>query len=80
MSGYVASARIVRAAPRLARPGRVIELAGLAPPGEPAEILIVDGDDASSLGAGLTLTERSAAFRERWSQLTFFLLDPESWR
>jgi hypothetical protein len=24
--------------------------------------------------------ERWQAFRERWSQLTFFLFDPESWR
>jgi hypothetical protein len=25
-------------------------------------------------------TERWQAFRERWSQLTFFLFDSESWR
>lgn len=79
MSGYVASARIVRSAPRLARGGatdawRPPDPPSLAPAasqvietirGEPVE----PGDDG-----------RLAAIRERWSQLTFFLFDPNSWR
>ena len=79
MSGYVASARIVRAAPRLVRAdarrdgfvesssARVID----------AQILESERSiEAASVGIG----ERVAAVRERWSQLTFFLFDPNSWR
>ena len=81
MSGYVASARIVRASPRLAR--------GIAPmdPGDwrPAvadQASIVDSCAVSPGGPRLiaTLAERRDALRERWAQLTFFLFDGESWR
>ena len=79
MSGYVASARIVRAAPRLARPARAAtELAEHAPTPAPDVTLIVDATAAPDRGP--TVAERWAAVRERWSQLTFFLLDANSWR
>jgi hypothetical protein len=78
MSGYVASARIVRAAPRLARARRAMDRGGWVPAGEPAEIQIVDGAAAGE--AGPTFVERYDAFRERWGQLTFFLFDANSWR
>jgi hypothetical protein len=80
MSGYVASARIVRGAPRLARwassADRSLDLAPAAAVDEP---LIVEGDPSSAGGPG-GFVERLEAFRDRWSQLTFFLFDPNSWR
>lgn len=78
MSGYVASARIVRAAPRLARADRVGETLDWAPAASTAEVLIEDGDDDTDRGS--TLTDRREAFRARWAQLTFFLFDANSWR
>jgi hypothetical protein len=81
MSGYVASARIVRASPRLARPGGIVELAERAqlpvPVPVPAETVEL-GTDLPA--AGPTLAERWDAARERWAQLPFVLLDAESWR
>lgn len=79
MSGYVASARIVRATPRLARAGPASDSATWMPvAAEPAEVPIVEAFDATDHGPGLI--EHWAAFRERWSQLTFFLFDSASWR
>jgi hypothetical protein len=77
MSGYVVSARIGSASPRLARGTWT---AGTADP-QPAVTLdatIVESDDATTIQSDVA--ERWSAIRERWSQLTFFLLDPESWR
>ena len=80
MSGYVASARIVRAAPRLARTGGEIDLRE-APPARMADApAIVETGAAPAPPSGPSLAERRDAFRDRWSQLTFFLLDGESWR
>jgi hypothetical protein len=78
MSGYVASARIVRAAPRLARPGGQFETFDRAPQPESPELVIVDAD--RRVDHDPTLAERLNAFRERWSQLTFYLFDANSWR
>lgn len=79
MSGYVTSARIVSAAPRLAR-GEQPAAVGDEPrkPAVITAIVIeaVAGDD-SRRGP---IIERLLAARERWSQLTFFLFDPNSWR
>jgi hypothetical protein len=72
MSGFAASGRVERVSPRLAR-GRA------------------DGADATrQANDGVTelvdvrtadpLIDRWAAFRERWSELTFYLFDPQSWR
>jgi hypothetical protein len=90
MSGYVASARITRGAPRLVRPDRALdparEVTHVAATPTPAEPVIVDSMvDPGALAATLAvrrdrLADRAAAFRERWSQLTFFLFDPNSWR
>jgi hypothetical protein len=77
MSGYVASARIVRAAPRLARPERAGDAPHWAAP-DSAEVVVVDADDQA--GREPTLVERCDAFRERVAQMTFFLLSPDSWR
>ncbi len=86
MSGYGASARIVGATPHLARPdgvrvgpGHWIALESAA------AAAVVDGPvthecrivDDARCGA---VAVRWAAARERWSQLTFFLFDSNSWR
>ena len=81
MSGYVASARIVHVTPRLARAGGVSDGAAepRSAPTAVIETLIVEADP-SATGKPTPLVERFRAARERWSQLTFFLLDPDSWR
>lgn len=79
MSGYVTSARIVGATPRLARGER-----RAIPADEPTrrlsggvvEIEAIPGPDRPPNRNA----ERWDAARERWSQLTFFLFDPNSWR
>ena len=80
MSGYVASARIVGRAPRLARPSDRVAVRRIEPlrPATP-DVLILDADAPQATAAG-GLLERVHAIGERWSQLTFFLLDPNSWR
>jgi hypothetical protein len=83
MSGYVASARIVHAVPRLVRADGPAERPSVVAPPPPAEMLIVESDPPAA-GAASRIVERAeehvAAVRERWSQLTFFLFDPNSWR
>ena len=79
MSGYATSARLGPASPRLAASGgdraaetRVVDLA--------ATVI----DTGTGAAAGDTLARRLAdtwsAVRDRWSQLTFYLFDPNSWR
>jgi len=77
MSGYVASARKVRAAPRLARSGGVDQPFERTSAAQLAEIVV---DDGAGAGGRPTLVQRCVAIRERWSQLTFYLFDPNSWR
>ena len=79
MSGYVASARIVRAAPRIARPGAVRDGFAERAAAPAIETIILESDPSVDAGSG-GLAERVGAVRERWSQLTFFLFDPNSWR
>ena len=79
MSGYVASARIVSAAPRLVHAGAVRDEVLERSPARAAETRIVESD-ASAAAASIGIGERVTAIRERWSQLTFFLFDPNSWR
>jgi hypothetical protein len=83
MSGYVASARIVHAAPRLVRADGHVERPGAVGLPMPAETFIVEAVPPAA-GAASRIAERAAeraaAVRERWSQLTFFLFDPDSWR
>ena len=79
MSGYATSARLGPASPRLAAGGgdrsAEIRVADLA-----ATVI----DTGTSAAAGDTLARRLAdtwtSVRERWSQLTFYRFDPESWR
>jgi hypothetical protein len=79
MSGYVASARITRGSARPARspdlrftPAELIEPAS-------AGASLIDTTPAADAPSG-AVAVRWSALRERWSQLTFFLFDSNSWR
>lgn len=79
MSGYVASARIVSAAPRLARGERLAVIADEASRAIASPVTDVETVSVDALRPG-PIVERLLAARERWSQLTFFLFDSDSWR
>ena len=79
MSGYVASARIVRVAPRLVRANGAPDRSIDGPLALPVEDLIVEACPPVASAWG-RVGERVAAAGERWSQLTFYLFDPNSWR
>jgi hypothetical protein len=79
MSAYTASARIGRVRPHVIAGAATIATDRWAPIAttdddarSPETALIVDPDVSDSLA------DRLAAARDRWSQLTFFLFDPES--
>ena len=76
MSGYAASARIDHG-----RPHRIAEQVTITVPLDPWQQVPSDArvvDAAPREQAAVEL--RWEAFRERWSQLWFFVRDPESWR
>ena len=88
MSGYAASARLHGGAPRFVAAGADTARAADATEvvDNPAAIPERDGiasDEWVEL-VGRPLDERLAAWwtnlREAWSQTTFFLFDPDSWR
>jgi hypothetical protein len=72
MSGFAASSRIERVSPRLVRGGADGNVATIR--ADDDVVVIVDVRTADPL------IDRWAAFRERWSELTFYLFDPQSWR
>lgn len=72
MSGFAASGRVERVSPRLARGQAEGNAATNATPEEGSELVEVRTADP--------LVDRWAAFRDRWSALTFYLFDPQSWR
>ena len=84
MSGYVASAR-VRGIPHLVRAERTFDPSTTF--GLPNEIRVDEVEVERERDGDRTLdrfvsglADRVGAFRERWSQLTFYLFDPNSWR
>jgi hypothetical protein len=81
MSAYAASGRIGRVMPRLAPAELRLDAEPPRPtdPDSAATVVLTQPDDVLP-GPTPTLAERWASARERWSQLTFYLLDPESWR
>lgn len=79
MSGYVASARIAPAAPRLARGERPGFVADEVPQPVLSPAIVIEAGPSDVARPG-PIVERLLAARERWSQLTFFLFDPNSWR
>ena len=72
MSGFAASRRIERVSPRLAHRGADGDVATIEADEDVIELVDVRTADP--------LIDRWAAFRERWSELTFYLFDPQSWR
>jgi hypothetical protein len=78
VNGYAASARVIRAKPRLIDRGRWTDSApawaALEPVVEDVDVVVGGG------GPAVSLAERCERFRDRWAQLTFFLTDPNSWR
>lgn len=79
MSGYVASARVLASSPRLLRRGAD----GPWVDGTTATFdhVVVDVDrPPARLEPANGLAERLGRVRDRWTQLTFFLTDPDSWR
>lgn len=81
MSGYGASARIVPSAPRLAGGSPTDAWRQTEHGATPsAAIQLIDTIGSEPVGPMETDDGRIAAIRERWSQLTFFLFDPNSWR
>jgi hypothetical protein len=72
MSGFAASGRVERASPRLASGGA--DGNDATRQADEDEIEFVDVRTADPL------IDRWATFRERWSELTFYLFDPQSWR
>jgi hypothetical protein len=78
MSGYAASARILSASPRLMRheavdrvPDSTVSTSGA---------VVVDAAGIVEGTPRITVAERWDRFRDRWTQLTFFVTDAESWR
>ena len=78
MSGYAASARVVRASPRVLRH----EAFAVAADWRPSELgpVVVDDGRIVRTEPATSFDERWGRFRDRWAQLTFFLGDPNSWR
>ncbi|MEX2183863.1 MAG: hypothetical protein WEC14_05410 [Chloroflexota bacterium] len=76
MAGYAASCRIQTVAPRAVRRSRA-----------PAPAPMIGGDaidlpveDLIGRPLDEIIADRWASISESWSQTTFFLFDPESWR
>jgi hypothetical protein len=73
MNGFVVSDRVPRAAPRLVRAGggeRGLET-------DPLPEALVELADIRTADPW---QDRLAALRDRWSELTFYLFDTQSWR
>jgi hypothetical protein len=77
MDGFAAGGRVERVVLRCARPGadekppeRVLAME--PPVDSTSELVDVDASEP--------LRDRWAGVRERWSELTFYLFDPQSWR
>jgi hypothetical protein len=72
MNGFAASGRVERSSPRLVRQAADRET--------PIEAMSPDHPELVEVRTADPLVDRWAAFRARWSGLTFYLFDPQSWR
>jgi hypothetical protein len=72
MDGFAAGGRVERVSPRLVH--RHADRNAAPKPASDGVTEVVDIRTADPL------IDRWAAFRERWSELTFYLFDPQSWR
>jgi len=81
VDGYATCARIERARPRFVVAGPGFDGPSRAPSGV-AESALADHRPVELVGVPLDerLAQWLAGVRETWSQTTFFLFDPESWR
>jgi len=73
MSGYAAAARINRTRPRVVQRELITRSDRAREEVAPVAIIAPTAVDRPT-------DDPLAAIRERWSQLTFFLFDPDSWR
>ncbi len=83
MAGYAASARLNGGVPHFVGGGVVASAAyPELVPTVPTDDVRVVADSVELVGRPLdaTMSDRLASIGESWSQLTFFLFDPESWR
>jgi hypothetical protein len=85
VSGYAVSARIGQARPKVVATFLVAASAHTDPgadrAGGPAASSSADvAADLADTAVNDDLVDRVAAFRERWSQLTFYLFDADGWR
>lgn len=81
MSGYVAIARIERVRPRLALAPTspdFIAFGRVRPAEKPREL--EPSAELAETEVRDTFVDRLAAARDRWTQLTFYLFDPNGWR
>lgn len=81
MVSYVARARLRGHVPRFAGGGSGAALiAGIDP--ESIDPWVAEADEVELVGRPIDemIGEWLASIGEAWSQLTFFLFDPESWR
>lgn len=84
MAGYVASARLQGGVPRFVGGGAAAawtaDVQGAGPSG--ADDLPLAADHVELVGRPVdeVIADWLAAVGDSWSQLTFFLFDPDSWR
>jgi len=79
MSTDVVTFRPQRIAARVGTPSRRAEAHGVVPASDrQAPAAMVEIDPAPGLAEAAS--DRLAAARARWAQLTFYLFDPASWR
>jgi hypothetical protein len=84
MSGYAATSPVVGATSPTVTRHVIAKRSGGGGDGDCAAAdlvpVIVTGPDDDRGAAMFRVAERWTAARQRWSQLTFYLFDPESWR
>ena len=80
MDAYVVSGRIRRATPHVARGPREGDRDLVPLVVEPDVLPLLADSDGRPIEPEPTPAERWDAFRERWSQMTFYLFDANSWR
>ena len=83
MAGYVASARLQGGVPRFIGGGDVtgrVNMGRAAPDTRDEAPLTADHVELVGRPMDEALADWLASIGESWSQLTFFLFDPDSWR
>jgi hypothetical protein len=73
MAGFVVSARVERTAPHLVR-------AGGGEADDPTDRQAGQVADLADIRVADPVRDRLVVIRDRWSEMTFFLFDPQSWR